>query len=24
MSAQLVDEFQAWLEKPDMGQVQAL
>jgi len=23
-SAQLVDEFQAWLEKPDMGQVQAL
>ena len=24
MSAQLADEFQAWLEKPDMGQVQAL
>jgi hypothetical protein len=24
MSTQLVDEFQAWLEKPDMGQVQAL
>jgi len=23
-SAQLADEFQAWLEKPDMGQVQAL
>jgi hypothetical protein len=24
MSQQLVEEFQAWLEKPDMGQVQAL